>query len=121
MINKILELLIAAGLLNVWIFRFNRATPYRGGSAVSMKQEFASYGLPEGVMYLVGSIKILAALLLIAGLRYPVVIPYTAATICILMLGAVAMHLKVRDPVLKTIPALAMLSLSTLLALKTFF
>ena len=37
---------------------------------------------------------------------------YTAA----LMLGALAMHLKVKDPLLKSVPALAMLAMTTTLA-----
>jgi hypothetical protein len=36
--------------------------------------------------------------------------------LAVLMLGALAMHLKVRDPLLKSVPALAMLAMTTTLA-----
>ena len=45
-ICSIAQLIIALGILNVWLLRFNKATIYRGGSAKNMKEEFATYGLP---------------------------------------------------------------------------
>ena len=72
---NILQLIIAAGLLNVWLFRFNRSTAYRGGGARSMKEEFAAYGLPNMTTYAVGTLKVVAAFLLIAGIWYPVLVP----------------------------------------------
>ena len=44
---------------NVWLFRFNKETPYRGGDAVNMIEEFAEYGLNTNIMYLVGFLKLL--------------------------------------------------------------
>ena len=38
----ILQLVIAIGLINVWLFRFNKATEYRGGDAKNMKEEFVA-------------------------------------------------------------------------------
>ena len=34
----ILQLIIAIGLFNVWLFRFNKATEYRGGDSKNMKK-----------------------------------------------------------------------------------
>lgn len=51
-IRSIAQLIIALGILNVWLLRFNKATVYRGGGAKNMKQEFAAYGLP-GLVYVV--------------------------------------------------------------------
>ena len=53
---------VAAVVLNVWLFRFGKATIYRGGDATNMTEEFAAYGLSETMVYLVGGLKILAAL-----------------------------------------------------------
>ena len=41
----ILQLVIAIGLINVWLFRFNKATEYRGGDAKNMKEEFGISGV----------------------------------------------------------------------------
>lgn len=120
-IAKILELVIAAGLLNVWILRFKQPTPYRGDSAQNMKEEFVAYGLPEKSAYVVGALKITAAILLIVGVGLPAVVPYAAGVICILMVGAIAMHLKIKDPLLKSVPAAVMLGLNLVLLTQTHF
>ena len=44
---SILQVVIALGLLNVWLIRANRSTGYRGGAAKNIKEEFAVYGLSE--------------------------------------------------------------------------
>ena len=63
-IIMILQLVIAIGLINVWIFRFDRATEYRGGEAKNMKEEFIAYGLPVWLMYFVGFMKLAIAIYL---------------------------------------------------------
>jgi len=107
-----LQILAALVLLSVWLVRFGSATPYRGGSAHSMKEEFAAYGLPAWSLYVVGTLKIGVAVALIAGLWMPVVVFPAALLLGGLMLGAVAMHVKIRDPLLKSMPALVMLLLA---------
>ncbi len=107
----ILQVAAALGLLNVWLLRFNQSTSYRGGDARKMVEEFAAYGLPMWFTYLIGSLKIGAALALIAGIWFPALILPAAALVCILMVGALAMHLKIGDPLKKSLPALGMLGL----------
>jgi len=107
----IIQVIAALGLLNVWLIRFNRRTAYRGGSAGSMREEFAAYGLPGWFMYFIGALKIATAIALIAGLWLPVLVLPAAVLLCVLMLGAIAMHLKIRDPLMKALPALLMLAL----------
>ena len=53
----ILKIIIALGLLNVWIVRFDKETPYRGGGASNMIEEFKNYGLPITFMYSIGLYK----------------------------------------------------------------
>ncbi len=106
------KLIIAAGIVNVWILRFNKSTAYRGGSAASMKDEFATYGLSESVMKLVGFLKLLLAALLVIGIWVDVVVVPAAAGMGALMIGALAMHFKVGDPPMKSLPAFLMLVLS---------
>ena len=107
----ILQFTAALGLLNVWLLRFHQRTGYRGGDASSMVEEFAAYGLPAWFAYVIGSLKIGAALALIAGVWIPTLVLPAAALISILMLGALAMHIKIGDPLKKSLPALGMLAL----------
>lgn len=77
-----------------------------------MREEFAAYGLPAWSMALVGFLKVSLAILLLVGIWLPVVTRPAAIGIAALMLGAVSMHLKVRDPMKKSLPALTLLGLS---------
>jgi uncharacterized membrane protein YphA (DoxX/SURF4 family) len=111
-IASVLQILVGLGLLNVWLLRRQSATAYRGGSAKNLKEEFAAYGLPAPMFYIVGGLKIICGVLLLVGLAYPPVVLPAAAVVAVLMVGAVAMHLKVGDPVTKYVPATLMLAMS---------
>lgn len=111
-IVKICQIIVGCGLLNVWLLRFNRATAYRGGSAANMREEFAAYGLPAWSCYLVGFLKVASAFALLGGLIHPALVLPAAAVIALLMAGAIAMHIKVGDPLKKSLPALSVLVLS---------
>ena len=82
-----------------------------------MREEFAAYGLPEWFRYVIGTLKVGSALCLIAGLWLPFLVFPSALLIAILMLGALAMHLKIRDPLKKSVPALVMLALTIVICL----
>jgi uncharacterized membrane protein YphA (DoxX/SURF4 family) len=111
-IASILQIIVGVGLLNVWLFRRDRATAYRGGEAKNLKEEFATYGLPPAMFYIVGGLKIVCGALLLVGLAFPPVVLPAAAVVAVLMLGAVVMHLKVGDAVSKYVPAALMLAMS---------
>jgi len=111
-IASVLQILVGLGLLNVWLLRRQSATAYRGGAAKNLKEEFAAYGLPAPMFYIVGGLKIICGVLLLVGLAYPPVVLPAAAIVAVLMVGAVAMHLKVGDPVTKYVPATLMLAMS---------
>jgi ABC-type uncharacterized transport system permease subunit len=53
-----------------------------------------------------------SAILLIIGLWVPAVVVPAAAVLAVLMIGAVSMHVKVRDAFVRTVPALAMLAMA---------
>ena len=108
-ISTILQVVVALGLLNVWLVRAQSSTAYRGGSAQSLKEEFAAYGLPDWTFYLVGALKVGSAVLLIIGIWVPELIKPPALIVAALMVGALAMHAKVKDPLTKSVPALLML------------
>jgi len=111
-ISSILQVIVGLGLLNVWLVRARSSTGYRGGAAGSLKEEFAVYGLPEWTFYLVGGLKVVAGVLLIAGIWVPGLVRLPAAVVAVLMVGALAMHAKVKDPLSKSLPALAVLLMS---------
>ena len=115
MVKIICQVIIGLGILNVWILRFNRSTAYRGKQARNLKEEFEAYGLPGWFIYLVGAIKIPAAVALLAGIFVPVLVVPAASAMAVLMLGAIFMHLKVADEPKKFLPASAVLVLSLIL------
>ncbi len=108
-ITDVLQIGVALGLLNGWLLRFGQSTQYRGGNARTMREEFAVYGLPAWFTFVVGVLKVGAALSLLAGLWFPFLVFPAAALVCVLMLGALAMHLKVKDPWMKSLPAMVVL------------
>ena len=116
-ISSVLQVVVGLGLLNVWLVRARSATAYRGGDAKSLKEEFAVYGLPDWTFYLVGGLKIVSGVLLIIGIWVPSLIRVPAAIVAALMVGALAMHAKAKDPVSKYLPALSVLIASVAILL----
>lgn len=108
------SVIIALGLLNVWVLRPGKPSAWRGQNAQALCEEFATYGLPAWSVTAVGVAKVTLALLLLVGIWWPAVSRLAAIGIAVLMLGAVSMHLKVRDPIKKSLPALTLLGLSCL-------
>lgn len=112
-----LQLVVGLGLLNVWLVRSRSATAYRGGDARSLREEFAVYGLPPAAFVAVGVLKVSSALVLIAGVWVDLPVRVAAGVVAALMVGAIAMHVRVKDPVQKALPATAMLAMSGTIAL----
>jgi len=102
------QIIIAIGLINVWLVRFHKSTKYRGGDAGNMADEFAAYGLPKWFMYLVGVGKIFIATLMIIGFWIPMVVYPASLLLALLMIGAISMHVKIKDPFIKSLPAILM-------------
>ncbi len=59
---RLLIVLVSGTVFNVWLLRLGNATPYRGGAASTLQEEFLAYGLNDTVFYLIGGVKLLAAL-----------------------------------------------------------
>lgn len=115
-LTLIVQLIIALGIMNVWFFRFRKATEWRGGNAKNMQEEFSNYGLPKWFMLLIGFLKVTFAVLLLIGIWIPVLTQPAALGIAVLMVGAIVMHLKIKDPLKKSLPAFIMLVLSLFVA-----
>ena len=118
----LLKIAIFLTIINVWFFRYNKPTPYRGGDAKSMKEEFEVYGFSKTFMYVIGALKVLLATGLLLSIWFlegwSIIM---AAGMAILMLGAIAMHFKANDPSIRSFPALSLLiSCILIIALETF-
>ena len=116
LLRIILQVVVGLGILNVWLIRANWSTGFRGGDAKTLKEEFATYGLPLWFFYLVGVLKISCALALLAGIWFQALVIPGAVGLAVLMVGAFTMHVKVKDPFKKAWPSLAMLAMSLLIA-----
>lgn len=113
-IIEILKIIVAMGLLNVWILRYNKKTNYRGGNANNLKEEFAAYGLSPWIYYLVGTLKIFCALALITSIWIPS-LNFFVSIVIMLMIGALGMHMKIKDPLKKSFPAFSILIMSLII------
>jgi hypothetical protein len=118
-IPAVLQLIVGLGLLNVWLVRPKSPTGYRGGGASSLREEFAVYGLPSAAFFVVGGLKIAAAVVLIVGVWVDLPVGIAAGVIAALMVGALGMHVKVGDPAKRSVPAALMLAMSVTIVLLT--
>lgn len=119
-ISILAKVIIFISIINVWIFRFNKKTIYRGGNASSMKEEFAAYGLSESIMYIIGTLKILSALGLIVSIWVSILSIPSASLMAILMIGAILMHMKIKDSPKQSMPAAIFLLLSIIIIIQTY-
>ncbi len=115
----ILQLIVAISILRVWLVANQKASMFRGGDgkAKTLREEFEFYGLPIGFMYVVGSLKVAAAIGLIIGIWIPILVPFSAGGLVILMMGAISMHIKVKDKLKTNSPAILMFVLSSIILL----
>lgn len=116
----VLKVIVGLSILNVWLVNRNKHTQWRGGGANSMKEEFATYGLSENIMIAVGAVKCLLAVGLLISIVYePAGFPigyYSAIGMAVMMLGAIGMHIKIKDPAKRSLPAAIFLILSLVIA-----
>ena len=112
---SLFQVVIGLSVIRVWTINFNKSTPWRGGGARNMKEEFTAYGLPMWMVYFVGVLKVIFSIGLIAGLWIPELISFSASGIAIFMFFAILMHVKIKDPIKKSIPALTFMVLSLLI------
>lgn len=105
------QLIVGLSILNVWLVQFNKSTQWRGGNATTIKEEFTVYGLPEWSLYLVGFLKVVLALALMAAIWFPSFLKPAALGLSALLIGSVLMHFKIKDSIKKSFPALIFLSM----------
>lgn len=114
-------LIVSSTIINVWLFRYNKPSIYRGGDAINMLEEFYVYGLNETFLYIVGTIKVFSAIILFIGIFYDKLIFFSASLISGFMTAAIFMHIKAGDELIKSLPASIILLLSLIIAFLTYF
>lgn len=77
----------------------------------AMVAEFERYGLAP-YRTLTGAIQVAAGAGLLAGLWYRPLLLLSAGGLAVMMLGAIVVRLRVRDPLLAAVPALLLLCLN---------
>jgi len=100
-----LQALVAASVFFVWVVRY-----------ANIIQEFKQYGLPDWLRDLVGILKMTFSLMLLIGIERR---PFAVAGgigIAVLMGAAFVTHLRVKNPVFKMLPSLALLVFSVVIA-----
>ena len=107
-ISKILSAVVSFTIINVWLFRSNKSTLYRGGNASNLYEEFEVYGLSDYFL-IIGIIKVSLAVLLLVGVFYKKLTLFSASGIAIMMLVAAYFHFSVGDELIKALPSSAML------------
>ena len=114
-LTKILSVVVGLTVINVWLFRSNRSTSYRGGDAASLLEEFQVYGL-EDYFLIIGIIKVSLAIMLLLSLYFKKLSFIASSGIGIMMLVAVYMHINVGDELIKSMPASVMLASCLIIA-----
>ncbi len=115
-----LQCIVALSILNVWLVQYKKATPWRGGGATTIFEEFKVYGLPIWSCYVIGTLKVLLALGLLAAIWYPELKQPSALGLAFLLLGSIVMHLRIKDPLKKSFPAFLFLVMCLYIAFPIF-
>ena len=105
----VLQALVAASIFFVWVVRYD-----------NIIQEFKQYGLPDWLRDLVGILKLTFALLLLLGIQRAFLAMVGSLGIAGLMGCAFAVHLRVKNPAFKMLPALTLLVLSLIIAVTNY-
>ncbi len=103
-----LKVITGMSILNVWLLRKNRTTPYRGGNSESLFDEISFYGLPDWSFPLIGTLKVMLALLLLVSVWMTQLSVFISLGLGLFMLGAFLLHLKVNDSFKKSLPSLSL-------------
>ena len=113
----LLKIIVGASMLNVWLLQSHKATKWRGGNATSIIAEFKVYGLSKQFCYFIGFLKISFGVLLLASLKFESLALVASIGLTVLLLGSVAMHMKVKDAVYKSFPAALFIAMNLIIIL----
>ena len=114
-ISKVLSVFVGLTVINVWLFRSGKTTPYRGGNATNLLDEFEVYGLEEYFL-IIGIVKVSLAIILLFSLYFNKLRFFSSSGIAIMMMVAIYMHVSVGDDLIKSMPASILLISSLIIA-----
>lgn len=115
-IEIILKVIVGLSILNVWLIQPKKATKWRGGDAKTLIKEFGVYNLSTTFCYFVGFLKVGLSILLLASIYIDSLTLIGSLGLAVLLLGSIVMHIKVKDELLKSFPALLFLVISLVIA-----
>lgn len=113
----LIKVIVGFSIINVWIFNPMKPSKWRGGDAGTIKEEFTLYGLPDWTVYVIGIFKVGLAVLLLASIKFLQFEQIASFGLAFFLCGSILMHVKVKDPFFKSIPAGSFLILCLLVAL----
>ena len=101
-----LKIIVGISIINVWLIQPNKPTKWRGGDATTITEEFNVYGLSNTFYKIIFVIKVGLAILLLISIKYDFLTLYSSIGLAILLGGSILMHVKIKDPLFKSFPAL---------------
>tara|TARA_B100000508_G_C11460416_1_gene278996 strand:+ start:1124 stop:1522 length:399 start_codon:yes stop_codon:yes gene_type:complete len=99
------KILLAISIIHVWSINASKESRWRGGDAKNLREEFRVYGISRMGMYVVGFFKIGLSVTLIASLYYTQLTQIASFGLAFFLMGSIYMHIKIKDPWQKSIPA----------------
>ena len=106
---EILQIITATSILFVWVVRYE-----------NIITEFQQYQLPIWLRDMVGILKISFAIMLLVGIYNENLKLLGSSDLILLMLAALFTHIKIKNPLSKALPALTLLTFSTLILLSQY-
>jgi hypothetical protein len=105
---SLLQITLGLSVAYVWVFRFNNVV-----------KEFKQFGLSDLTRNFVGVSKIALSTLLITGIWYPSLVLIPSILMGIFMIAAQYFHRKIKNPFIKHLPSLILLTLSVIIAISS--
>ena len=99
------QIIVAISVVYVWTFRFH-----------NVLKEFEQFGLSDLTRNMVGASKISVATLIFAGIWYSSLVFIPSILMGLFMIAAQFFHFKVKNPFIKHLPSLVLLTLCVFLA-----
>ena len=114
-----LKIIVGVSIINVWLIQPNNPSRWRGGDAKTIIEEFNVYGLSKTFYKVVFVVKVGLAILLLLSIKYDFLTLYSSLGLAALLLGSIVMHFKVKDPLMKSFPAILFMIMNLTIAYLT--
>ena len=112
----VLKIIVGVSIINVWLIQPNKPSKWRGGDATTIIEEFNVYGLSKTFYKVVFVVKVGLAILLLSSIKYDFLTLYSSLGLAALLLGSIAMHIKVKDALFKSFPAFLFMAMNLIIA-----